>query len=129
MCNSKKRKRGMRYFLASASGWFLHSSSHKFTDEPHEEPAMHDSLFSVQDQVVLVSGASRGIGRAIADGFAQRGAKVIITGRESATLEKTARDIGATPMGCDVASGKAIDRPVKAARDQFGQIDTLTHVA
>ena len=90
---------------------------------------MQDSLFSVKDQVVLVSGASRGIGRAIAEGFAQRGAKVIITGRESATLEKTAQAISATPIVCDVANGKAIDRLVKAALDQFGHIDTLINVA
>ena len=42
---------------------------------------MADSLFSVADQVVLVSGGSRGIGRAIAAGFAERGAQVVITGR------------------------------------------------
>jgi NAD(P)-dependent dehydrogenase (short-subunit alcohol dehydrogenase family) len=90
---------------------------------------VQDSLFSVKDQVVLVSGASRGIGRAIAEGFAQRGAKVIITGRESATLEKTAHPISATPIVCDVANGKAIDRLVKTALDQFGHIDTLINVA
>jgi gluconate 5-dehydrogenase len=90
---------------------------------------MHDSLFSVKDQVVLVSGASRGIGRAIAAGFAQRGAKVIITGREAATLEKTARDISATPIVCDVADSKAIDKLVKAALKEFGQIDVLINVA
>src|SRR5262249_19746301 len=94
-----------------------------------EESAMRDSLFSVQDQVVLVSGASRGIGRAIAQGFAQRGARVIITGRESATLEKTAKDIGATPIVCDVAKAAAIDRLVQATLDQFGRIDTLINVA
>jgi len=90
---------------------------------------MHDSLFSVQDQIVLVSGASRGIGRAIAEGFAKRGAKVIITGRESATLEKTAREISATSIVCDVADGKAIDRLVKTALAEFTHIDTLINVA
>src|SRR6266478_947813 len=90
---------------------------------------MADALFSVADQVVLVSGASRGIGRAIAQGFAKRGAKVIITGRESATLEKTAREIKAHPIVCDVASGKAIDRLVQAALEKFGNIDTLINVA
>jgi gluconate 5-dehydrogenase len=90
---------------------------------------MQDSLFSVQDQVVLVSGSSRGIGRAIAEGFAQRGAKVIVTGRESATLEKTARDIGAHPIVCDVAKKSAIDRLVATALEKFGQIDTLINVA
>ena len=51
---------------------------------------MSDPLFSVADQVVLVSGGSRGIGRALAAGFAQRDARVIITGRETSTLEQTA---------------------------------------
>ena len=50
-----------------------------------------DPLFSVEGQVVLVSGASRGIGRAIAAGFAQRGAQVIITGRDPTSLEKNRR--------------------------------------
>lgn len=90
---------------------------------------MHDTLFSVQDQVVLVSGASRGIGHAIAEGFAKRGAKVIITGREAATLEKTAKELDATPMVCDVAKKADIERLVKAALDKFGHIDTLLNVA
>src|ERR1019366_5705670 len=90
---------------------------------------MHDSLFSVQDQVVLVSGASRGIGRAIAEGCAQRGAKVIITGREAATLAKTAHDIGAHPIVCDVAKKDAIDRLVQTALAKFDHIDTLINVA
>jgi short chain dehydrogenase len=38
----------------------------------------------------LVSGASRGIGRAIAEGFAERGARVVITWRERGTLDQTA---------------------------------------
>jgi NAD(P)-dependent dehydrogenase (short-subunit alcohol dehydrogenase family) len=52
---------------------------------------MQDKLFSVADQVVLVAGASRGIGRALAEGFAERDAKVIIAGREADTLEQTAK--------------------------------------
>jgi gluconate 5-dehydrogenase len=90
---------------------------------------MNDSLFCVKDQVVLVSGASRGIGRAIAEGFAKRGAKVIVTGRESATLERTAREISATPIVCDVADRKAIDRLARTALAEFRQIDTLINVA
>ena len=52
-----------------------------------------DQLFSVQNKVVLVSGGSRGIGLALARGYAQRGAKVIISGREIETLEKSALEI------------------------------------
>ncbi len=90
---------------------------------------MNDALFSVADQVVLVSGASRGIGRAIAEGFAKRSAKVIITGRDPSTLEKTANEMGAHPIVCDIASKKAIDQLVASALAKFGHIDTLINVA
>ena len=95
---------------------------------------MPDDLFSVRGQVVLVSGASRGIGRGLAEGFAQRGATVIITGRERDTLEKTATEIcppGGTvkAMVCDVSDAKAIDALVTAAVGDFGRIDTLVNVA
>src|SRR5258708_14709645 len=52
---------------------------------------MSDELFSVNGQVVLVSGASRGIGRGLAEGFSRRGAAVIVTGRAKETLEHTAQ--------------------------------------
>jgi gluconate 5-dehydrogenase len=95
---------------------------------------MNDPLFSVAEQVVLVSGASRGIGRAIAQGFSQRGARVIITGRNKASLEDTAKAIcppggAVTPMVCDVADAKAIARLVPAVLERFGRIDTLLNVA
>ena len=45
---------------------------------------MEDKLFSVKGQVVLASGASRGIGRALAEGFAGRGAQVVIAGEPGA---------------------------------------------
>jgi gluconate 5-dehydrogenase len=95
---------------------------------------MTDSLFSVAGQVVLLSGASRGIGRGLAEGFAQRGATVVITGREKATLEQTAREIcppGGTVRAivCDVADPKAIDKLVASVHADFGRIDTLVNVA
>jgi gluconate 5-dehydrogenase len=95
---------------------------------------MNDELFSVAGQVVLVSGGSRGIGRALAEGFARHGAAVVITGREQATLDQTARAI--TPPGgtvralvCDVADAKAIERLVQTVLADFGRIDTLVNVA
>jgi len=95
---------------------------------------MVDPLFSVADQVVLVSGGSRGIGRAIAEGFAARGAQVIVTGRNSTTVEQTAHEIStpANPVRgivCDVSDKAAINRLVAAVIKEYGRIDTLINVA
>lgn len=93
---------------------------------------MNDQLFSVQDQVVLISGGSRGIGKALAEGFAQRGAKVVITGRDKINLEETARELPGgkvRAMVCDIADIKAIDPLVEKILREFGRIDTLINVA
>lgn len=95
---------------------------------------MADELFSVAGQVVLVSGASRGIGRAIAQGFAQRGAQVVITGRVAETLSRTAEAISAAggtvrPMVCDASDAKALQRLADDVVAQFGRIDTLVNCA
>jgi len=96
---------------------------------------MHDdTLFSVSDQVVLVSGGSRGIGRALAEGFAARGAKVVIAGRELGTLERTAGEItGArhpvSTVVCDVARPADIEAMVEAVIGEHGHVDTLLNVA
>lgn len=93
-----------------------------------------DSLFSVANKVTLVSGGSRGIGKALAAGFAARGAKVIITGRETSTLAATAAEIGSAsnsvaPVVCDAAKKEDVERCVKQVTDQFGRIDVLLNVA
>lgn len=92
---------------------------------------MQDTLFSVADQVVLASGASRGIGFALAKGFAERGARVIITGRELGTLERAASEIGhgTEPVVCDVSDDQQIQTLVRHLRQHFGRVDTLLNVA
>jgi NAD(P)-dependent dehydrogenase (short-subunit alcohol dehydrogenase family) len=96
---------------------------------------MHDDpLFSVAEQTVLVSGGSRGIGKAIAAGFARRGARVLITGRDAGTLEAAAREISAGPhpvrgLACDVAEIDQVERLVRRVRDQCEHVDTLVNVA
>jgi NAD(P)-dependent dehydrogenase (short-subunit alcohol dehydrogenase family) len=95
---------------------------------------MPEDLFSVSGQVVLVSGGSRGIGQAIAEGFAQRGAQVIITGRNQTTLEQTAAAIAAAGgkmqwLVCDVAQPAAINLLVEQVMHDCGRIDTLVNSA
>lgn len=93
-----------------------------------------DKLFEVKEQVVLVSGGSRGIGHAIAAGFASRGASVIITGRREASLTDVASDLselGSPVKGvvCDVAEPDQIEALVEEVIQDYGRIDTLINVA
>ena len=95
---------------------------------------MIDTLFSVEERVVLVSGGSRGIGRALAEGFAERDAHVTITGRDAQSLQQTASEIskGKYPVDyivCDVAQPDESPRMVDAAVKKTGKIDCLLNVA
>ncbi len=95
---------------------------------------MDHELFSVRDQIVLVSGASRGIGRAIAAAFADRQAEVIVTGRVSDTLEQTVREIGQAGSRVharvgDVSDTQATQKMVDDVIAEFGRIDTLVNCA
>lgn len=93
-----------------------------------------DQLFSVRDKVVLVSGGSRGIGKALAEGFARRDARVLITGREASTLKTTASEIstGKHPVDfavCDVAKPETVAPMVQEVVAKAGRIDSLMNVA
>jgi NAD(P)-dependent dehydrogenase (short-subunit alcohol dehydrogenase family) len=99
---------------------------------------MTDPLFSVADQVVLISGGSRGIGRAIAQGFVERGARVIVTGSREETVREGVEAISAAaadvkyapaPRVCDVADSRQIANLVDWTLAEFGRIDTLVNVA
>lgn len=95
---------------------------------------MTDALFSVADHVVLVSGGSRGIGKGLARGFAERHASVIITGRDQSTLDSAAEEISVgqhpvQPLVCDVAETDQIQSAVKQVVATHGRIDTLLNVA
>lgn len=95
---------------------------------------MNDKLFNVADQVVIVSGGSRGIGRAIVKGFVERGATVIGTGRDPNALdemESLTRFEGSSAQGliCDVREKSQIEKTVDKVMNQHGRIDTLINCA
>jgi uncharacterized protein len=70
---------------------------------------------------VLITGASGGIGQAIARAFSARGATLILTGRRVEVLEPLAHDLGGRAIGCDLSRRKEVDRLVHEA----GEIDVL----
>jgi NAD(P)-dependent dehydrogenase (short-subunit alcohol dehydrogenase family) len=77
---------------------------------------------------------SRGIGHAIAAGFAERGAKVVITGREQGPLQQAAQEISqhsdaVRPLVCDVRQTEDIHRLVDTVICDYGKADTLINVA
>jgi short-subunit dehydrogenase len=70
---------------------------------------------------VLVTGATGGLGQAIARAFAARGAGLVLTGRRLPVLEPLAQELGARAIECDVTDRAQLDRLVREA----GEVDVL----
>jgi dehydrogenase/reductase SDR family protein 4 len=85
----------------------------------------------LKDKVAIVTGASRGIGRSIAEVFAREGAQVVICGRKQETLEQVAKEIGhgVKPVVCHVGRPADIEALVAATTREFGRIDVLVNNA
>ncbi len=85
-------------------------------------------------QIVVVTGASGGIGRAVANGFADRGATVVLIARGETGLAAAAEDVrarGGTPVviATDVADSAAIFAAAQQVEEKVGPIDTWINVA
>src|SRR5216117_789279 len=86
-------------------------------------------------KVAFVTGASKGIGRAVAQELAQEGCDVVITARTQEPLEVAAREIAAmtnrkiVPLDGDMSKHADVQRCVGAALEQFGRIDILVTCA
>ena len=81
------------------------------------------------DKVAVVTGAGRGIGRAIAVAYAKAGAKVVCAARSVDELSAIAGELGGVAMRCDVADEADIQSLMANTVDQFGQIDILVNNA
>ncbi|KAJ8721913.1 hypothetical protein PYW08_004315 [Mythimna loreyi] len=85
---------------------------------------------SFQDKVVLVTGASSGIGAAIAIKFAEEGAKVAIVGRKKQKLEEVAKKCGnPLVLVSDVSKDADVKRIISETVRQFGKLDILINNA
>ncbi|MFE3058765.1 SDR family NAD(P)-dependent oxidoreductase [Nocardia sp. NPDC059239] len=81
--------------------------------------------------VVVVTGAARGIGRAIATSFSQAGAAVVVTDVDLAAAQQTAMDLGGTTIAVhtDVTSLESVENMAAEVRKAFGRIDVLVNNA
>jgi len=92
------------------------------------------SRASLRGQVAVVTGASRGIGLAIARSLAEQGCHLVITGRRLATLERAGREftrLGVRGMAkvCDVRLPESVEDLAAAVKKQFGCVDILVNNA
>jgi len=88
----------------------------------------------LQNKVAVITGASMGIGEAIAKLFLQEGAKLVLCARDQARVEAAAQRIGGVESNvlcvtCDVSRRDQVDALMQAALQKFGRIDILVNNA
>jgi NAD(P)-dependent dehydrogenase (short-subunit alcohol dehydrogenase family) len=93
------------------------------------------SLKPIEEQVVVIVGCSSGIGRQTARRFAERGAKLVLAGRDEAALWEVLDDVHARGAGdalavpCDVTQPETLREVARRATEAFGRVDTWVQTA
>jgi NAD(P)-dependent dehydrogenase (short-subunit alcohol dehydrogenase family) len=92
------------------------------------------NIRQLDNQVALVTGATRGIGLAIAHALAAEGCSLILTGRDEQALRRVSRELASAKIRilaqpCDVRDPQSIDDLFRAVRKQFKRLDILINNA
>lgn len=83
----------------------------------------------MQEKVVMITGASQGIGAAAARVFAGAGARVVLLARSAEKIAALAAELGGLALPCDVARWAEVDLAVQAVLARFGRLDVLINNA
>ena len=85
----------------------------------------------LKDKVIVITGASRGIGEAIARAAVEQGAKVVLASRKQADLDKVAGELGGAAIAVACHTGKAsdVDALLAKAVEHFGRVDGVVNNA
>jgi NAD(P)-dependent dehydrogenase (short-subunit alcohol dehydrogenase family) len=95
---------------------------------PHE-------LFDLSGKVAIVTGSTKGIGRAMVEGLAEAGASVVVSSRKQDLCDQVAKEVEAEtgsrafPLACHVGDWDAIPTFVETVRSELGHIDVLVNNA
>jgi gluconate 5-dehydrogenase len=89
------------------------------------------NMFDLTGRLALVTGSSRGIGRAIAEGYVAAGARVLINGRDAAAVEAAVKAIARNALAApfDVTDKAAIEAAIEKIEREQGPIDILVNNA
>ena len=91
-------------------------------------------MFNLKGRVAVITGASSGLGKQMARGFAEQGADLVILARRVEKLEELKTEleqkgVRVLPVKCDVTSTEDIDNAAKLAEETFGKVDILVNCA
>ncbi len=92
-------------------------------------------MFNLKDRVVVVTGASSGLGLQMADGFAKQGATLVLLARREERVVRNAVELsekyGVKAIGfkCDITDLESVQAAVKATIDNYGRVDVLVNNA
>ncbi len=92
------------------------------------------SKFDLQGKIAVVTGASRGIGKSIAMGYAEAGAYVVVVSRNQQDLDKVAAELKSVgrdslAIATDICMPEQVERMVKRTVETFGRIDIFVNNA
>lgn len=91
---------------------------------------MENTLFDLTGKTAVITGSTKGIGKAIARAMGQAGANVVISSRKADKCEEVAAElraegIEATPIACHVGRKEQLENLVEETKKKYGQIDSL----